>query len=673
MPKNSSGKALVTAVALLLVASLSISTTFGLMMTKTNSIINTFIPEISSAPLPTPAPLNLTVGGTKILEGRDWQEGDEFSFLLEHKAEDWEPVSSARVSYDEDEEDFDKFTFDLSEIILDEAGAYSFRISEEKGDMEGIIYDKAVHCFDVIVGDEDMDGSLEIQKVKMNESEIAKEDDVYTIDTIFTNNYTTEEIIEPATVTIHIDKTVFNNSGEELSPAGYTFELYRTDTDFVLDGGDPVQISPATTEAGETSITLTYDVDIAEGEVYEYCYVLKESNAGEVIDGMTYDSKEYKLNVFVWLDDDGHLKAHIGDSLGEEYSDSITLSFVNEYKPEETSISLLGRKVLEGRELREDDHFEFKLYQTDADFVIDDSAIQVVPMILMHNTATDKLEGEIYFADIPELTFTEAGKYYFVVKEDVSNQMEGILYDRSEYRITVTVVDNNAQLEADVLIRNEQGKAVDEIVFTNTYRPTGIEYYLQGEKILEGGELKDGMFTFEMYWADENYNIIGQPLKTATNNAKGRFIFEEYYDSEGEYHYVIKESNANPIEGMTYDETMYGVTVTVTDNGNGELSASEYFCIVGGNSVYEIIFTNTYSEAVIPPEEEDKPDDIVPPDTGEETPDDTTEPSKPNDPEKEPPFTGDDRHPGLYAALMCGSMATLLLLVILPKVKKKAE
>jgi len=787
MPKNSSGKALVTAVALLLVASLSISTTFGLMITKTDSIINTFAPELSSDLViqkqvshpfgngytlpdlsfdfivslgetyanqtlgevtadengsfsiklghgerfvlddlregtvvtvteenlpsgftvkdgevktytigtdkgtvcfdniytPASAPVNLSVVGTKLLEGRDWQEGDTFEFLLEYglateSGVAWTIADDALVEYDSEDESFDQFEFDLSSVELNSAGTYSFRVSEIEGDIEGILYAQPAE-FDVVVGDADMDGSLEIQEIKTyqnTDSTYNKEEGQFMVDTTLCNRYSPNG---EAVVNILIEKLI---DGGKL-PEGYTFELYDA-------GGDLILTTDPTTAAGEASISLSYDTsDLAR---CNFRYLLKESNAGETIDGVAYDDTEYPLMVtvldnldggidafvyeFDWRDDDFYFESNEEDPyayIAEYASDTLVLSFQNRYKAEETSVTFSGIKLLNGRELRTDDEFAFKLYQTDADFEIVDSPIAIVPNILMRNTATDVLEGEFHFADIPELTFTEAGEYYFIVKEDASKKIPGIIYDNSEYFITVSVLDENGQLNADVVIKNQQGKAVDEIVFTNTYHPSGIAYYLQGEKILNGAELKDGMFSFEMYYADENYESIGKALKTTTNSAKGRFTFEEHFDEEGIYHYVIKENAESPMEGMTYDETVYGVTVTVSDNGEGELTASEYFCIVGGGSVNEIVFTNTYTSSVEPPtDDEDKPgDDTKPDDTEPTDPSAPSDPSKPSDPDKDMPFTGDDRHPVLYAALLCSSMTILIILLVLPKLKKK--
>ena len=135
-------------------------------------------------------PVNMTVTGTKLLEGRDWQEGDSFTFLLEYKMsghnDEWKELGEASVTYEliqvqdpefpDDPEktiwiekpDFDKFSFTelVQGVAYTSAGEYSFRVSEVEGTVGGITYDKVVSYFDVTVEDADMNGSLEIQNVK---------------------------------------------------------------------------------------------------------------------------------------------------------------------------------------------------------------------------------------------------------------------------------------------------------------------------------------------------------------------------------------------------------------------------------------------------------------------------------------------------------------------------
>ena len=84
------------------------------------------------------SPVNLTVSGTKLLEGRDWQAGDSFAFLLEYKpagTQTWQSAGTTSVSYDPANADFNKFSFTdmVQGITYDTAGVYAFRVSEVDG------------------------------------------------------------------------------------------------------------------------------------------------------------------------------------------------------------------------------------------------------------------------------------------------------------------------------------------------------------------------------------------------------------------------------------------------------------------------------------------------------------------------------------------------------------
>lgn len=131
----------------------------------TGSVVG-FVNVYSPAPV---SPAKVTVTGTKALTGRDWQEGDQFSFVLERETEEdvWEICTTETVAYDKNNEEFNQFDFNdvIQALSFSEAGTYSFRIYEVKEDGERITYDETVYNFTVTVTDKDMDGSLEIGAV----------------------------------------------------------------------------------------------------------------------------------------------------------------------------------------------------------------------------------------------------------------------------------------------------------------------------------------------------------------------------------------------------------------------------------------------------------------------------------------------------------------------------
>lgn len=124
------------------------------------------------------------------------------------------------------------------------------------------------------------------------------------------------------------------------------------------------------------------------------------------------------------------------------------------------------------------------------------------------------------------------------------------------------------------------------IEITNTYN-----YVAEGSwtpiisKILTGRDMKAGEFSFELLLGDE-------VLQTATNMADGSVAFEpiiyDQTDIDQVYTYTIREVNGS-LGGVTYDETIFTVEVTITDNGDGTLTATPVF------DVEKPIFHNLYA------------------------------------------------------------------------------
>ncbi|MBQ8663629.1 MAG: hypothetical protein IJ471_07205 [Eubacterium sp.] len=147
---------------------------------------------------------DLNVWGKKEMDGREWRTGDSFGFLLDvkDKAGNWMNVGEANIEYDavygEESKAF-YFIESLEEYEFAEAGTYSFRVTEEAGTEVGMEYDDAEKTFQVVVGDADMDGRLEIQDVVAGTGITVTKDaktGVYNISMKFLNTYT--EPVEPS-------------------------------------------------------------------------------------------------------------------------------------------------------------------------------------------------------------------------------------------------------------------------------------------------------------------------------------------------------------------------------------------------------------------------------------------------------------------------------------------
>ena len=226
---------------------------------------------------------------------------------------------------------------------------------------------------------------------------------------------------------------------------------------------------------------------------------------------------------------------------------SVTKTIVNpKNKPKETQATIELDKALNGRDLK-DGEFSFELYE---------GATKL-------QTVTNK-NGKVTFAPIE---YTEEGEHTYTVKE-VAGNTPGITYDKTDKQVTVKVKKDGDNLKADVAYP-------DNKTFSNTYTaPQPAKAKISASKILEGAELKNGEFNFQLL--DET----GKVLQTKQNAADGTVTFDDIsYSSEDAgktFHYTIKEViPESKTKGMTYDEGSIDATVTVTkDDASNTLKAS---------------------------------------------------------------------------------------------------
>ncbi|WP_049472284.1 SpaA isopeptide-forming pilin-related protein [Streptococcus parasanguinis] len=246
---------------------------------------------------------------------------------------------------------------------------------------------------------------------------------------------------------------------------------------------------------------------------------------------------------------------------------SVTKTIVNpKAKPKATQATIELDKTLTGRDLT-DGEFSFELYE---------GANKL-------QTVTNK-NGKVTFAPIE---YTEEGEHTYTVKE-VAGNTPGITYDKTDKQVTVKVKKDGDNLKADVAYP-------DNKTFSNTYTaPQPAKAKISASKILEGAELKNGEFNFQLL--DET----GKVLQTKQNAADGTVTFDDIsYSSEDAgktFHYTIKEViPESKAKGMTYDEGTIDVTVTVTkDDASNTLKAS----VAYGEKKS---FKNTFVTSEIPP------------------------------------------------------------------------
>jgi len=112
---------------------------------------------------------------------------------------------------------------------------------------------------------------------------------------------------------------------------------------------------------------------------------------------------------------------------------------------------------------------------------------------------------------------------------------------------------------------------------------------LNVQKLLDGRELKDGEFTFQL--VDE----AGSVILTQTNDGNGQVAFDAItYNEPGEYHYTIREK-AGDDPTITYSDKELKVTVIVTEEDNQLIAKAVY----EGNQVFENDYTPKAGSVVL--------------------------------------------------------------------------
>ena len=482
----------------------------------------------------------ITFSGTKTLEGKTLEAG-KFTFVLQETDKNWKAKDGkAAVTATNGENG----AYSFGKIEYTEAGTYYYTVSEQgKGTtVDGITYDATEYKITVTVTD--------AGKGKL----VAKADrEVNNLN--FKNTYSSQK----TEITFSGTKTL---EGKTLEAGKFTFVLQETDKNWKAKDGK----AAVTATNGENGAYSFGKIEYTEAGTYYY--TVSEQGKGTTVDGITYDATEYKITVTVTDAGKGKLVAKADREVNN-------LNFKNTYSSQKTEITFSGTKTLEGKTL-EAGKFTFVLQETDKNWKAKDGKAAV--------TATNGENGAYSFGKIE---YTEAGTYYYTVSEQgKGTTVEGITYDATEYKITVTVTDDgkgNLVAKAD--------REVNNLDFKNSYSSQKTEITFSGTKTLEGKTLEAGKFTFVLQETDKNWKAKdGKAAVTATNGENGAYSFGKIeYTEAGTYYYTVSEQGkGTTVEGITYDATEYKITVTVTDDGKGNLVAS------ADRKVDELNFTNTY-------------------------------------------------------------------------------
>ena len=475
---------------------------------------------------------------TKSLTGRDLTAG-EFSFeLREVKGEDSELIETVANGAD------GKVTF--SAIKYTEIGQHIYMLREVKGDAGGITYDDTTYTIVTTISDNGKG-----QLVATHELKDAK--DVKSIE--FKNAYTTNATeaslvgiknLQVADGLMPVDingKFTFTVTGEEGAPMPANASVTND--------------AKGKVDFGKITFTLD-DLNKALGEKPEkrehtFTYTVTES--GEVA-GVTNDAKPSREVSFTVTDDGkGNL------SVSRKPDGNAAFTFTNTYSatPVETSVTdqITANKVLTGRELAAGE-FSFELVEGD----------KVVAK------GTNAADGTIA---MDKIAYDKPGKHTYTLREvNGGTTSKGITYSDAKYAIETTITDNgDGTLSVTHVL-----KGTEPAEFKNTYSVTPLDAELDFglSKAIDGRDWTDGdEFSFTITAPE------GVPLPDPATVTVSKGDAEDgiaaikfgkiHFAAAGTYKYEIRE-NAGSTVGMTYDAHVATAEVTVTEDGEGNLTAN---------------------------------------------------------------------------------------------------
>lgn len=300
---------------------------------------------------------------------------------------------------------------------------------------------------------------------------------------------------------------------------------------------------------------------------HTFTYTVTESGSAP---GVTNDTNATRKVSYTVSDDGaGHL------SVKREGDDGAAFTFTNTYGVAPTDSSVTDQvktvKRLTGRDLAAGE-FTFELLEDD---------------VVVAN-GTNDANGTVTLSPI---RYEAPGTHTYTLREACPNALglyKGVTYDGTTYTVVTTVSDNG---DGTLTATHKLEGTTESAGFTNKYHAMPTQISIGAIKVLEGRELKKDEFSFK---------LVGEDIEsTVTNDADGKINFDKFeYDEPGTHAYTISEVKGDEV-GMTYDKSVFTVTVNVVDDGEGNLKANVAFT-KGDKSVEGIVFNNTYKKLETP-------------------------------------------------------------------------
>lgn len=559
----------------------------------------------------------------KMLEGRDWADGDSFTVQL--AAKDGAPMPNGAkdgVATVEFTKNTQKATF--GDITYTKPGTYTYTISEvipgSDAGADGMSYSAARYTATVVVEDNQA-GALVVKSVKVvqecNDARVDTNTDVADKVATFTNHYDAHE----AKIIIQAQKILTDNAGSfALAQNAFSFTLEgmggyadvnaafspnTVDTGVVApmpqgtegnaatvgNNADGTVTQPATVTWPAISYTARADA----GRAYVYKFA---ENHGSIA-GMTYDGSVYYAVVrnakkgagiqtsieYYKVAEDGSVK---------QLDKNATPSFTNVYSVEPTSVTLQGQKTVSGRDWNQSESYTFNLTAATDDAsvtglskttaqAVKDGVVAVNANQAVASAPTSGRVASFAFGTeaAPTVTFNRAGTFSFNITEKAAQDGQaGMSMDKHTARATVVVTDldksgNHAgKLRvSSVTYANTGASEADKVVtdkaaFTNAYHASGTFGGVTISKTLEGRASTAGQFTFAVtgLWYNGVQTSVDGAEASLFNKAAGAGVSGAVVGASGQEKLFARELTEQDL-GRTFAYRIHENQPTATAAG----------------------------------------------------------------------------------------------------------
>ena len=502
--------------------------------------------KISFAYDMTPAMVNTkaSFGLTKVLEGRDWRDTDAFEFGLTSENGAPMPATTTAIVRKADLDDKGKAVIDFGTVEYTEPGTYVYKVSEKHAGttIDGIAYSGNVAEITVTV--------------KPNKKgELSADVKATSGETEFKNAYATNPVESSVTSQIAVTKSL---TGRDLTVGEFSFELRE-----IKD--EDSELIETVKNAADGKVTFSA---IKYTEIGQHAYKLHEvkGNSG----GIDYDDAVYTIVTTIADNGKGQL---VATHELKDAKDVKSIEFKNAYTTNATEASLAGIKNLQVDDALTPADITGKFTFT----VTGEEGAPMPASTSVHNDVDGKVDfGKITFTldDLNKAVGEKPEKreHTFTYTVTESGEVAGVTNDAKPSReVSFTVTDDGkGNLRVS---RKPDGDAA--FTFTNTYNVTPVETsvtdQITANKVLTGRELKEGEFSFELV---EGEGKDAKVVATGKNAADGKITMSPIeYTKAGTHTYTLREVKGNA-GGITYSDAEYGIETTITDNGDGTLSAT---------------------------------------------------------------------------------------------------